>query len=520
MNDFRKLPDYFITQAEALCDRLMFGMHPNVDLMKVKDDIASSKSGYSFIKSTENGLESAYLELLVRAYTAGRNGLARDGIWRWHAVTAYLKQVNKLEEQLAGALYTACGQTPRIRELLSLEYENGPNTSCGIYAWGGYMVYVIRHHKAKRLTNREFYVVRFLPARLGLVLFKYLVYIRRVADLLRREQLSTGGRAQKCLQTRLLFQNNGRPWPTSRLTDIITKATLELWQQKINVRTYRQLAIAITEKHVREVYTPFNRHDDCSDDADINTIFAWQSGHRPLQRGITYGLDGAYPSRLQPSLLRCYEWASVRWHEFLRQSSKNIPSIPEESPSPKSPSTSEKRAIAEVVADHIHSMDEAHSAKRQKGSKPLITSSERNLQSLSAQAWQDRKDLILPTACSENLPQDVHAGSKYSEITDGVLHVLDEPRILLCLLCKHAVRPGRGIETHFRNKHKYMGDKIKRILSFCDKQGFQDPTKVPLPKNGTKAIPQLPKLGTIVAGVDPKIEKVAKKGGNMYYFRD
>ncbi|KAH7231120.1 hypothetical protein BKA59DRAFT_363247, partial [Fusarium tricinctum] len=253
MNDFRKLPEYFITQAEVLCDRLMFEIQPDIDLSRVKDDISSTKSGHSFVNCPENGLESAYLELLVRAYTAGRNGLAKDGIWRWHAVAAYLKQVSEMEEQLAGGLHTACGQTPRIRELLSLEYENGPSTSCGVYVWNGCMAYVIRHHKAKRLTNREFYVVRFLPARLGLVLFKYLVYIRRVADLLRREQLSTDGRAQKCLQTRLLFQNNGRPWPTSRLTDIITKATLELWQQKINVRTYRQLAIAITEKHVREV---------------------------------------------------------------------------------------------------------------------------------------------------------------------------------------------------------------------------------------------------------------------------
>jgi hypothetical protein len=312
MNDFRKLPDYFITQAEALCDRLMFRIQPNIDLSRVKDDISSSKSGHSFIKCPENGLESAYLELLVHAYTAGRNGLAKDGIWRWHAVTAYLKQVSKMEEQLAGGLYTACGQTPRIRELLGLEYENGPNTSCGVYVWSGYMTYVIRHHKAKRLTNREFYVVRFLPVRLGHVLFKYLVYVRRVADLLRREQLGADRRAQQRSQTRLLFQNNGSPWPTSHLTDVVTKATLELWRQKINVRTYRQLAIAVTEKHVREVYTPFNRHDDCSDDADINAIFAWQSGHRPIQRGITYGLDGAYPSRLQPSLLRCYEWASVR----------------------------------------------------------------------------------------------------------------------------------------------------------------------------------------------------------------
>ncbi|KAH7471852.1 hypothetical protein FOMA001_g12951 [Fusarium oxysporum f. sp. matthiolae] len=214
MNDFRKLPDYFITQAEALCDRLMFGIQPNIDLSRIKDDITSSKSGHSFIKYPENGLESAYLELLVHAYTAGRAGLAQDGVWKWHAVTAYLKLVSRMGEQLAGGLYTACGQTPRISELLSLEYENGPNTSCGIYAWGGYMVYVIRHHKAKRLTNREFYVVRFLPVRLGHVLFKYLVYVRRVADLLRREQLGADSSAQQCLQTRLLFQNNRRPSPT------------------------------------------------------------------------------------------------------------------------------------------------------------------------------------------------------------------------------------------------------------------------------------------------------------------
>ncbi|KAH7187015.1 hypothetical protein DER44DRAFT_816701 [Fusarium oxysporum] len=253
MNNFRKLADYFLTQAEALCDQLMFGLHPHVDLSKIKDDMSSSKSGYSFINCPGNGLESAYLELLVHAYTAGKDGLAKDGIWKWHAVTTYLKQVRKMEEQLAGGLYTACSQTPRVRELVSLEYENGPNTACGVHIWGGYMAYIICHHKAKRLTNREFYVVRFLPVRLGHILFKYLVYIRRVADLLRHEQLGTDRSAQQCLQTRLLFHHNGRPWPTSHLTDVVTKATLEVWRQRINVRTYRQLAIAVTEKHVREV---------------------------------------------------------------------------------------------------------------------------------------------------------------------------------------------------------------------------------------------------------------------------
>ncbi|KAJ3454070.1 hypothetical protein MRS44_018702 [Fusarium solani] len=285
MREFRKLPEYFISRAEALCDSLMFGMKPDVDLSKIKDDMASSESGYCFVEHPGNGLKSAYLDLLVQAYTSSKNGLARGGTWKWHAVVSYLKRVAEMEEQLAGGLHTACGQTPRVRELFSLECENGPSTTCGVYVWACYMVYVIRHHKAKRLTNREFYVVRFLPVRLGRVLYLYLVYIRKLANLLRREQVGYIESHQERTQTRLLFHSNGKAWPTSRLTGILTKATLEVWKQAVHVRLYRQLAVAVTEKHVREVYTPFNRYDDYSSDADVNVVFAWQSGHRPLQRG-------------------------------------------------------------------------------------------------------------------------------------------------------------------------------------------------------------------------------------------
>ncbi|KAH7369685.1 hypothetical protein BKA65DRAFT_470943 [Rhexocercosporidium sp. MPI-PUGE-AT-0058] len=75
----------------------------------------------------------------------------------------------------------------------------------------------------------------------------------------------------------------------------------------------------------QEVNKSFNRFDDKTAEADINVVFAWQSGHRPIQRATTYGLDGAFPTQLQPALLRFYEWASARWHEFLHQPSKVLP---------------------------------------------------------------------------------------------------------------------------------------------------------------------------------------------------
>lgn len=89
---------------------------------------------------------------------------------------------------LLGGLYTACGQVPRVMEVLNLECENSPSAQRGLYVWNGFMVYLVRHHKAKRSTNREFNVVRFLPVRLGHVMYKYLVFIRRVLNMLCHER--------------------------------------------------------------------------------------------------------------------------------------------------------------------------------------------------------------------------------------------------------------------------------------------------------------------------------------------
>lgn len=72
------------------------------------------------------------------------------------------------------------------------------------------------------------------------------------------------------------------------------------------------------EKHIKQISKLFNRQDDRSAAADVEVVFSWQSGHRPWQRGTTYGIDGAFPDTLQPALLRVYRWASQEWHVFLR----------------------------------------------------------------------------------------------------------------------------------------------------------------------------------------------------------
>ncbi|EXK76788.1 hypothetical protein FOQG_18482 [Fusarium oxysporum f. sp. raphani 54005] len=222
------------------------------------------------------------------------------------------------------------GQQPRWPELSSLWVENDELGPRGLYVHKGYFIYVVRHRKAKRSTNREFVVVRFLPAELALAVFKYCTYIRPFINLLDRERGVNSLAIASQSSSPLLFRtqsllSNSKPWHTSRFTNVLRKVTFKVWGFTVNSRLLRQICIGITEKHVREVFQPFNRFDDRSKDAHRNVVFAWQSGHRPLQRQFTYGLDGAFPTTMQPQLLDLYEWASLRWHEFLHLPSKLRP---------------------------------------------------------------------------------------------------------------------------------------------------------------------------------------------------
>lgn len=118
----------------------------------------------------------------------------------------------------------------------------------------------------------------------------------------------------------LLFssaENPQKPWKVDILIKALKRLTKEVCEVSFGVQIYRQLSIAITEKHINHISRPFNRYDDKSANADIAVAFAWQSGHRPLQRGTTYGIDAAYPDSLQPALLRVYCWALKEWQGFL-----------------------------------------------------------------------------------------------------------------------------------------------------------------------------------------------------------
>ncbi|KAJ9653233.1 hypothetical protein H2201_009164, partial [Coniosporium apollinis] len=63
MEAFRNFGHHILGKAEALCETLMYGWSPDLNLSEVKDDMRNTQLGYSFVQHPANGLSMAYLEL-------------------------------------------------------------------------------------------------------------------------------------------------------------------------------------------------------------------------------------------------------------------------------------------------------------------------------------------------------------------------------------------------------------------------------------------------------------------------
>ncbi|KAK0370042.1 hypothetical protein CLIM01_12595 [Colletotrichum limetticola] len=317
LQQFRSLAHDMVQHTASAVDRLMYGWHPVFDLSKTKDRMAYTHRGYSFVSEPANGLQEAYLDLSQRACLSTIDGLLSEEGWLSRRVQRYIDDSEALLSALFALVHLTGGQAARGSELASVQYQNGTSTPRGVYVYSGALLLITRHHKTRHTTNNEFQVARFLPDVVGRLLYLYLVYIRPFTSMLTRACLCAPGTPG----APILFASPSRPdmpWSTDRLSKELLRATTQFTGQPINTRTYRQLSIAITERHVKQIHSLSNQYDDRGRDAPIESAFAWQSGHRPFQRAATYGLDGAYPDSLQPALLERYRWVSRQWHGFLR----------------------------------------------------------------------------------------------------------------------------------------------------------------------------------------------------------
>lgn len=324
MDGFRALLSTAVERVAKRSEKLLYGWQPpRPDLGKLRDRLSEKTAGYSFVTDPANGLRDAYLQLVRRACVAPLDGLLRrdqiggvDRRWDIHAVLKYIEEHDELLKDIMVATQGHGGQGSRIMELFTIRHVNTSSELRGVGIYAGSICCITRHVKSRLSTNKEFQVARFLPQKFGELMYQYLVYIRPTVSMLQRVCLH-GDETKTILFTPAASDS---AWNTSTFSKHLKQLSESTPAVSVGIgaQLYRQLSIAITEKHVAKGAAAFDRYDETCAAFNENITFAWQSGHRPLQRHSTYGLDGAFPDKLQPALLRLYLEASRKWHLFLK----------------------------------------------------------------------------------------------------------------------------------------------------------------------------------------------------------
>lgn len=84
----------------------------------------------------------------------------------------------------------------------------------------------------------------------------------------------------------------------------------------MTMRNYRQVAIAMSKRHIPGLLKQFDPH--LPNDLDgFLSLLSFQTGHKPATRSGAYALENGFPSKLQPDLIHRYLENSDIWQKFL-----------------------------------------------------------------------------------------------------------------------------------------------------------------------------------------------------------
>lgn len=258
------------------------------------------------------------------------------------------------------------------------------------------------------------------------------------------------------------------------------------------------------------MYLPFNRFDDRGPNADPNVAFAWQSRHRPIVRNSNYGLDGAFPTQLQPSLLRVYKWVSTRWHEFLGHDveSGSMPGHLRESISPVClgsltcsdlPHLPSGREVSQPVSSHspsllirsfspetrlpLYTLRDRHEVRHSGFPEP--SPGRALLHDLSS--FPTRRDwAAIPETLNESGAKTISAESIFIR--------LDRFPVVVCRRCKYAVWP-REILNHLKGVHHQLSHVTAKQIAHVIQQWeglLHNPAQLALPPELDVPIAEVP----------------------------
>ena len=261
-----------------------------------------------------------YMLSLVNKVKLEDRMIEGERCWRADKVRAYLEKKKKFLERLMLAMYLTGGQPARGTELGSIKFRNTSLSNRNIFLYRGMVCYTTEYIKPRSITALSYYVVRYLPKDVGEMVLIYLAFIRPFGIFLYNQINDMGGISDGDY----LFNDDGKAdecWGGKELGKMIVKESKGKMGSRLNIWCYRHVALAITKRHIKEISIYFGEDDEKEKErfmmSKMCDIYAWQAGHSSQTNVHVYGLDTAYPNKLQPNLLDEYWRASLRWQEWL-----------------------------------------------------------------------------------------------------------------------------------------------------------------------------------------------------------
>ena len=242
--------------------------------------------------------------------------------WANQPCKAYLAREKVFLLKLMVAMHITGGQPARSPEIGSIKVRNSIISSRNIFVINGRVAVVTTYDKARKRRGKTEYVFRCFPDQLSQIIIQYLVYVlpfTRVVEKTKGDFLFAGDKDE--------------PWIKDQLSGAVAVATAKHLGVRLTVSSWRHVAIAISNEHLRKASRIWKQKLEEDDeegeavegesDGEVEQslfehILVRQSAHSRQMAAGHYAIDSAFLNRLGPDLVSAYSQASRAWHAFLQ----------------------------------------------------------------------------------------------------------------------------------------------------------------------------------------------------------
>ncbi|TWU70350.1 hypothetical protein ED733_000020, partial [Metarhizium rileyi] len=335
----------------------------------VYDDNSNDAVGYTFIKDDRNTpwveKGKGYIKRrLVQCKQRRKAWLHRPDAdnqqtsqptrhpYREKTAREYGRLLDRFREKLLILMHMVSGQPARATEILTVRMENTANAGTrNIFASHGQMCFVTAYHKNFQQSDQAKIIHRFMPPEVGELLVWYvwlvLPFWQNVQGIIKRstfrsayiwaDEITSRNAIDQAVDQEMRFssqqdiQDPERPteptmqpfreakWSSDRVRRIIQQHSERLLGCKLSTSSWRQIAIAISNRYLGTKHDPSYNGENGEDEDGIDDV----SDARDLQATHTSHVAGMiYAREMQQGLggtaimREKFREVSREWHQF------------------------------------------------------------------------------------------------------------------------------------------------------------------------------------------------------------